>query len=227
MTNPAFIARGDRREGGELRPHQAQPDRHRHRDDGRRSRWPGAPAGRRWSATAPARPRTPRSPTSSWRWAPARSRPAPRPARERVAKYNRLLRIEEELGAGAGLPRLGGPRGRARRTCPRDLRALVAAPAGRPAGAAPSPAARRRAGRPGAPVTRWVDRGAIYAGWVGRRDGRHDRGQLPARHPDRADPVAPRPPGRPDHRLLRQRPLRTARPGRGAGSWPTAPTPAC
>ena len=43
VTNPAFIARGHRREGGELGPHQAQPDRDRHRDD-RRDR--DGPAGR-------------------------------------------------------------------------------------------------------------------------------------------------------------------------------------
>ncbi len=52
-------------------------------------------------ATARARPRTPRSPTSRSRRTAARSRPA-RPARsERVAKYNQLLRIEDELGDAA------------------------------------------------------------------------------------------------------------------------------
>ncbi len=35
VTNPRFIARGHHGEGRELRPHQAQPDRHAHRDDRR------------------------------------------------------------------------------------------------------------------------------------------------------------------------------------------------
>ena len=56
------------------------------------------PATRASSRTAPARPRTRPSPTSRWRPTPARSRPARRRARDRMAKYNQLLRIEEELG---------------------------------------------------------------------------------------------------------------------------------
>ena len=64
------------------------------------------------SRTAPARPRTPRSPTSSSRWAPARSRPGAPSRSERVAKYNRLLRIEGELGDAARYP---GPIGARRR----------------------------------------------------------------------------------------------------------------
>ena len=53
------------------------------------------------SAIAPARPRTPSSPTSSLPPTPVRSRPVPRPAGERTSKYNQLLRIEERLGDGA------------------------------------------------------------------------------------------------------------------------------
>ncbi len=60
----------------------------------------------RSSRTARGRPRTRRSPTSPSPPAPARSRPA-RPSRsDRVAKYNRLLRIEEELGGAAEFPGL-------------------------------------------------------------------------------------------------------------------------
>ena len=51
-----------------------------------------------------ARPRTPSSPTSPWRPAPGRSRPARASRTDRVAKYNQLLRIEEELGAAARYP---------------------------------------------------------------------------------------------------------------------------
>ena len=55
---------------------------------------------RRHLATARARPRTRPSRTS--RWPPTRARSRPAPSRtDRVAKYNQLLRIEEELGAGA------------------------------------------------------------------------------------------------------------------------------
>ena len=63
-----------------------------------------APATRRSVATAPARPRTPPSPTSPSPPTPARSRPARRRARDRVAKYNQLLRIEEQLGPASSYP---------------------------------------------------------------------------------------------------------------------------
>ena len=56
--------------------------------------------------TARARPRTPRSPTSRSPRTAARSRPARRPASDRVAKYNQLLRIEADLDEAASF--LGG-----------------------------------------------------------------------------------------------------------------------
>ena len=62
---------------------------------------------------------------------------------ERVAKYNRLLRIEGELGDGARLSRAGGARAPDRRRL------------------SPRWTGRRR------PVTRFVDRGAIIAAYVG------------------------------------------------------------
>ena len=52
----------------------------------------------------PARPRTPPSPISPWPPTAGRSRPAPCRARDRLAKYNQLLRIEEELGPVARFP---------------------------------------------------------------------------------------------------------------------------
>ena len=94
-----------------------------------RSTWPSATAGARSSATAAARPRTRPSPT--WRSppAPARSRRGAPSRCERVAKYNRLLRIEAELGEAALFP------------------GLAALP---PLG-----------------LSRFIDRGAIVAGWIG------------------------------------------------------------
>ena len=63
-------------------------------------------------ATARARPRTSPSPTWRWRWTAGRSRPARCPGRDRVAKYNQLLRIEEALGGSGALRRAGAPFGR-------------------------------------------------------------------------------------------------------------------
>ncbi len=57
-------------------PHQGQPDRHAHRDDRGHRAGPAQRLHRASPATAAARPRTRRSPTWPWRWAPARSRPA-------------------------------------------------------------------------------------------------------------------------------------------------------
>ena len=51
--------------------------------------------------TARARPRTRPSPISRWRPTAARSRPARLSRTDRLAKYNQLIRIEEELGAAA------------------------------------------------------------------------------------------------------------------------------
>ena len=67
--------------GGELGAHQAQPDRNADRDDRGHRAGAGRRPGPRSCRIAPARPRTRPSPTSSWRWAPARSRPALRRAR--------------------------------------------------------------------------------------------------------------------------------------------------
>ena len=90
--------RGRRRERD---PGQGEPDRHAHRDARGDRAWRTTRATPPSCRTARARPRTRRSPTSPWRPAAARSRPA-RPSRsDRVAKYNQLLRIEEELGAEA------------------------------------------------------------------------------------------------------------------------------
>ena len=102
VTNPERLAPRHRGRRRQRAPGQGQPDRHPDRDAGGRSRWPSA-AGYTSDrvATAPARPRTPRSPT----W------PSPSncgqiktgaPCGQRaVAKYNQLLRIEELLDDAA------------------------------------------------------------------------------------------------------------------------------
>ena len=60
--------------------------------------------GRRSCPTAPARPRTPPSPTFPSPSTPDRSRPAHRPAPTAWQKYNQLLRIEDELFDAAQYP---------------------------------------------------------------------------------------------------------------------------
>ena len=93
--------RGDRQGLLQQHPDQGQPDRHADRDVRRRRAGPAEPATRPSSATARARPRTPPSPTSPWPPTAARSRPAAPRRSDRIAKYNQLLRIEEELGPNA------------------------------------------------------------------------------------------------------------------------------
>ena len=137
-------SRAASRRARQLHPHQAQPDRHADRDDrgdrdGARRRLVGGHL-----ATAPARPRTRPSPTSSSRRAPGQIKTGAPSRTERVAKYNRLLRIEGELGDGAVYP--GRRRCPACRVCPVRARGC---------------GVRRRV------VTRFVDRGAITAAYVG------------------------------------------------------------
>ncbi len=98
---PAARASSRRRQ---LDPDQAQPDRHADRDArddrDRARRRLHAPSSR----TAPARPRTRRSPTSPSRPACGQIKTGAPARSERVAKYNQLLRIEEELGGEARYP---------------------------------------------------------------------------------------------------------------------------
>ncbi len=56
-----------------------------------------------WSRTAPARPRTPPSPTSRWQPRRRRSRPARCRGRIELRSTTQLLRIEGELGAKSGV----------------------------------------------------------------------------------------------------------------------------
>ena len=152
----------------ELRPHQAQPDRDADRDD-RRDR--ARPARRLVGGRVSHRSGETEDTTIAdlvvamgtgqiKTGAPSRS--------ERVAKYNRLLRIEGELGDGARYPGRRGARRACRRRRTRPSRGRVAArePVRRPR------RDHRRLGRD--------------------RHGGHDRGQLPAGHPDRAGHLAAR-----------------------------------
>ena len=88
-------------------PRQGEPDRHADRDargDRARAR---ERATRRSCRTARARPRTRRSPTSPSRTDAGQIKTGAPSRTDRVAKYNQLLRIEEELGDRARLSRLG------------------------------------------------------------------------------------------------------------------------
>ena len=81
VTNPTFIARGIAERRDERRADQAQPDRDADRDDRRdRPRPAGRLGGDRQPSLRRDRGHDDRRPRR-WRWAPARSRPAPRRAR--------------------------------------------------------------------------------------------------------------------------------------------------
>ena len=205
VTNVDFLARGHRGEGRERDPRQGQPDRHAHARRSTRSSSPSGTATRRSSPTAPARPRTRRSPTSPSRRTAARSRRARRPARDRTAKYNQLLRIEDQLGEPGRLPRLE----------------RVPAGLGRPPDRCTS-AARRSSPRSAPPPRRPSAIAAlIAAGMDGARlnmsHGNHDdhrhraaarpRGRGGGRAPDRADrrPAGPEAPPRRPRRAGRAR----------------------
>ena len=115
VTNTAFIERGIAEGSRERGPDQAQPDRHADRDDRGDRAWPAARAGR---AMVSHRSGETEDTTIAdlvvalgtgqiKSGAPSRS--------ERVAKYNRLLRIEEELGGATRATRAGRRSRRARR----------------------------------------------------------------------------------------------------------------
>ena len=76
VTNVEFLTQGHRDRHGQLDPREGEPDRLAHRDARRHRTGQGKQLHRRHLAIAPARPRTPPSPTSPWRPTPARSRPA-------------------------------------------------------------------------------------------------------------------------------------------------------
>ena len=141
--------RGGLRERG---AHQAQPDRHAHRDARHRRASRAATAGRRSSATAPARPRTRRSRTSRSPRTAARSRPAPRPGRS---------------GSPSTTGSCASRRSWAARPCTRVARRWRSAGDGRSGIGGPGGGSSAAGARPGRLAPRFVDKGAIFAGYVG------------------------------------------------------------
>ena len=108
-----FVTNVKRLHGGSTRdrqfdPDQGQPDRHADRDHRRDPAGAEHRAIRRSSRTARARPRTRPSPTSRSRSSCGQIKTGSLARSDRMAKYNQLLRIEEELGDAA---RYAGPRG--------------------------------------------------------------------------------------------------------------------
>ena len=104
---PRAAPRGDRARASPTRSSSRSTRSGRSPRRSRRSGSRRRAATRQSCRTGRARPRTRRSPTSRSRSARARSRPARPRARTASAKYNQLLRIEEELGPARGVP---GPR---------------------------------------------------------------------------------------------------------------------
>ena len=100
--------RGGRRQ---RRPHQGEPDRHPHRDAGGDRGGQARGLRHRSSRTARARRRMPSSPTSPSPSTRGQIKTGSLARGERTAKYNQLLRIEEELGVAAVWPGRAALRG--------------------------------------------------------------------------------------------------------------------
>ncbi len=106
VTNTERLAAGIELGVRQLDPHQAQPDRHAHRDarrhrDGQARRLDGR------VSTAPARPRTRRIADLAVATNAGQIKTGAPARTDRVAKYNQLLRIEEMLGEVAHYPGAG------------------------------------------------------------------------------------------------------------------------
>ncbi len=92
---------GDRQGDRQRHPHQGEPDRDAHRDAGRHPHGAPGRATRPSCPTAPARRRTSPSPTWPWPRTPGQIKTGSASRTDRIAKYNQLLRIEEDLGDAA------------------------------------------------------------------------------------------------------------------------------
>ena len=190
VTNVERVERGIRSARRQRRAHQGEPDRHAHRDARDDAAGAATPATAASSRTAPGETEDTTIADLAVATncgqiktgAPARS--------DRVAKYNQLLRIEDELGEAAEWPGCRpsrGPGGRhAVKSLGRARLALVAAAVladrgrgdGLPDGDAPPPADRARRGRADSSRRRLAQR----RGHLGDREpeaGVDDRGDRP------------------------------------------------
>ena len=101
VTNTERLARGIEEKACQLDSDQAEPDRHGHRDARRDRDGQARRLHRGHLPSLAARPRTPSSPTSSVAMNAGQIKTGSASRTERIAKYNQLLRIEEELGDSA------------------------------------------------------------------------------------------------------------------------------
>ena len=102
------VAARHRRGRGQLDPDQGKPDRHRHRDPG--GHRPGAPLRLHLGDVAPfRRDRGHVYRRPGGRHGVGQIKTGSVSRTDRIAKYNQLMRIEEELGSGAVYPRSGRP----------------------------------------------------------------------------------------------------------------------
>ena len=109
VTNPEILQARHQRESRQRDPGEAESDRHGHRDARRRRAWRATPATPASSRIGQVRPKTRRSPISPSRTNAGQIKTGSASRTDRVAKYNQLLRIEEELGiAGDGTPARAG-----------------------------------------------------------------------------------------------------------------------
>ena len=98
VTNTKILKEGIEQAHRQRHPHQAQPDRHAHRDArGHRHGRQGALRLGRLASLRRDRGQPP-SPTSRWRRAATQIKTGSLSRSDRMAKYNQLLRIEAELG---------------------------------------------------------------------------------------------------------------------------------
>ena len=136
---PRAPAARDRAGRRQLDPGQGQPDRHADRDAGGDPRSPARPATRRSSRTAPGETEDTTIADLAVATGAGQIKTGAPSRSDRVAKYNRLLRIEEELGDRAEFP------GASRFDVGQGMSGRAAKPYACPARAGMAP--RRRVGR--------------------------------------------------------------------------------
>ena len=101
VTNTKIIEKGISGRRRQFGADQGQPDRHADRNAGGDRNGQARAATPRWCRIARAKPKTRRSPISRWRPMPLQIKTGSLSRSDRLAKYNQLLRIEEDLGDAA------------------------------------------------------------------------------------------------------------------------------